>query len=63
VVQQNTVNNHSSPASSIQWQIDRTAPVAPIITSPAVSPYVTEAEMMVVAGNCEVGGHHHSPRG
>lgn len=52
--QVNTVNNAASSPTSLTWVRDTVAPVAAVLTSPAVNPIVTMDSSLIIAGSCEV---------
>lgn len=51
--QTDPAGNNSSSSASVQWIVDSTQPAAPTIVSPAVSPFVSNANSLTINGGCE----------
>jgi hypothetical protein len=54
-VLQKTPSNISSGAVGITWIRDATPPLAPLITSPLISPFYSNSDNLSIAGTCETG--------
>jgi len=52
-LRQSDAAGNTSASTPLNWSRDTTAPAAPGITSPAVSPYTSGGPGLVIAGTCE----------
>lgn len=55
LVSQRDRAGNQSVSAGLVWQRDTTAPPAPVITSPAVSPHLTSGSQLILSGSCESG--------
>ncbi|MCM2322584.1 MAG: hypothetical protein NDJ90_04925 [Oligoflexia bacterium] len=50
-----TLGPKTSSSATRQWKLDRSAPLAPTMTSPASSPFYSKLDLLTISGACEAG--------